>query len=173
MCRKLVVVNELYFWQCTSKWVALDIKRNKDKYCGSQNKVRFLATIVSNVSTIIYRRKCNGIFKTGRAFLITLSPEKHKKNPNPVLTPDSTALQSHPNKTYERRKSNEREHRQQGKREGGFQGTVERSCKHSLTAGRKFRANKGRTEHTLCSKSPAQDIERNAGNVKRLTRGRR
>lgn len=69
----------MYFWQCTSKWVVLDIKRNKDKYCGSQNKVQFWATIVSNVSTIIYRRKCNGTFKTGRAFLITLSPEKHKK----------------------------------------------------------------------------------------------
>lgn len=88
----------MYFWQCTSKWVALDIKRTaKTNICGSQNKVQFLATIVSNVSTIIYRRKCNGTFKTGRAFLITLSPEKHKKNPNPVLTPDSTALQSHPN----------------------------------------------------------------------------
>ena len=81
----------MYFWQCTSKPITLDIKRTantkqiQSKYkgasgiCGSQNKVQFLATIVSNVSTIIYRRKCNGTFKTGRAFLITLSPEKHKK----------------------------------------------------------------------------------------------
>lgn len=63
----------------------LSAQQKQSKYkgtsgiCGSQNKVQFLATIVSNVSTIIYRRKCNGTFKTGRAFLITLSPEKHKK----------------------------------------------------------------------------------------------
>lgn len=62
----------------------LSAQQKQSKYkgtsgiCGSQNKVQFLATIVSNVSTIIYRRKCNGTFKTGRAFLITLSPEKHK-----------------------------------------------------------------------------------------------
>lgn len=41
-------------------------------------KYDFWLPLFQMFQLLYYRRKCNGIFKTGRAFLITLSPEKHK-----------------------------------------------------------------------------------------------
>ncbi len=69
----------MYFWQCTSKWVALDIKRTaKTNTVVAKIKYDFWLPLFQMFQLLYYRRKCNGTFKTGRAFLITLSPEKHK-----------------------------------------------------------------------------------------------